>query len=509
MRKKFECQAVTWALWGLAFALLGALCFLIINEEIWTLPIATLKLFGISIHLSLRMDPLSSVVANMVVWIAAIVAQFGLRYLDGERRQWYFYKYLFLLVLGVLFMVLSNNLIMLLLAWSMMSLCLNKLLLFYSDRLAAHYGARKKWIVSKIADVALLIGIILIYMGTGSFEFVEIFSIASETSINGNYPPYLAWSTFFLAVGAMAKSAQFPFHFWLPESMDAPTPVSAIMHAGVINGGGYLLLRLSPLLEHATIANLQLILVGSITATYGAIVMMTCNDIKRKLAFSTISQMGMMMFAIGLGAYVIALFHIIAHSIYKSYAFLSTGGIVRESQLKKEKLVILNETHRILVFFGLSTIWLVGYYFEDGSYLSYFTYCSILGLGLIQNIPSQKIFKSGIQIYLRVGAVLFSAICALILIESILSGLMKTELAGSQGVQRTALEYPIFSIVALMIFYSGFWIYYELVKGKSRESRNLYLKFWNDFYIGQWTSSMLRKVWPITLEKKSGASDVI
>jgi NAD(P)H-quinone oxidoreductase subunit 5 len=217
-----------------------------------------------------------------------IISKYSLSYLNGEKRQVYFYKYLFLTLTSVSLLVLSNNLIMFFAMWLLSSFGLHKLLLYYPDRNLAVAAAWKKFFVSRLGDIALLIAIVLTYQTFGTFDFSKLFLAANGITNQSPEAYKLSIIGTFFALGAISKSVQFPFHFWLPETMETPTPVSALMHAGIINAGGFLIIRLSPMLQQAETAHLVLTFFGSVTAVFGALVMITQNDIKKKLAFSTI-----------------------------------------------------------------------------------------------------------------------------------------------------------------------------------------------------------------------------
>jgi NAD(P)H-quinone oxidoreductase subunit 5 len=168
----------------------------------------------------------------------------------------------------------------------------------------------------------MLGALILTYRAFGSWEF--------EAMRQASVPANIDWVACLLVAAALLKSAQFPFHTWLPDTMETATPVSALMHAGIVNAGGILVLRLHPLIAQSEVALAILASVGAITAVFGSVVMLTQASIKRSLAFSTVAQMGFMMLELGLGAYHLALLHLVAHSLYKAHAFLSSGTVVNE-----------------------------------------------------------------------------------------------------------------------------------------------------------------------------------
>ncbi|MBL8891156.1 MAG: hypothetical protein JNL67_14330 [Planctomycetaceae bacterium] len=270
------------------------------------------------------LDGLSVVMLMLIAFIAWVNAIFARRYLDGDPGQGRFYKWFTLTVSAVVWMVLARDLLTLWLAWITTSLGLHQLLIFYPDRSWAIWTARKKFMISRVGDIFLGVGIACIWYQFGTLEFTTLFTILK----NSEFGSLASFAAFMLAVGALTKSAQFPFHSWLPDTLETPTPVSALMHAGIINGGGFLMIRLSPLVAESSLAMNLLWLIGAFTALMAAVVMLTQTSIKRVLAWSTVAQMGFMMLQCGLGAWSAALLHLVAHSLYKSHAFLSSGSTV-------------------------------------------------------------------------------------------------------------------------------------------------------------------------------------
>jgi len=264
-----------------------------------------------------------------VSFLGAVVTRFTVNYLDGDPRQDVFAGRLGATVSAVLLLVLSGNLAVFVAAWITTSLCLHRLLTFYPDRPAARAAAWKKFLISRMADLCMIAATILVWQRFGTLEFSGLFSAATDLARLGTAAdPAIAATAFLLITAALLKSAQFPFHTWLPDTLETPTPVSALMHAGIINAGGFLIIRLSPLVSLVPAALTTLAVVGAVTAVFASLVMMTQTSIKRALAWSTVSQMGFMMLQCGLGAFALAVVHLVAHSLYKSYAFLSSGSVV-------------------------------------------------------------------------------------------------------------------------------------------------------------------------------------
>lgn len=268
------------------------------------------------------LDRLSAVLIVLSAFLFAVVCRYAARYMDGDAAQTRFSGWLCLTGTCVFALVLADNLLWFALAWCGISLSLHQLLQLYPHRPGALLAARKKFLISRVGDAALAAALLLTYSAYGTLDFQAVFAAA------GTPGPVASWTGFLLAFAAILKSAQFPFHSWLPDTMETPTPVSALMHAGIINAGGILVIRLSPLIVESEPAMLLLTVTGAFTALFASVVMLTQASVKRCLAFSTVAQMGFMMLECGLGAFHLALLHLVAHSLYKAHAFLSSGSVV-------------------------------------------------------------------------------------------------------------------------------------------------------------------------------------
>jgi NAD(P)H-quinone oxidoreductase subunit 5 len=280
-------------------------------------------------RLDFYFDALSAVMLLLVSFLGAVVTRYSRNYLAGDPRQGEFTKWLCVTIGSVLMLIVSGNLLMFTLAWVATSLSLHQLLTFYPERPLAMLAARKKFLFSRLGDACLAGALVVTWRCFGTWDFRGMFAAAEALRAQAGSPSAcLGWSSVLLAAGALLKSAQFPFHSWLPDSMETPTPVSALMHAGIINAGGFLVVRLSPIIAGSPAALNALALIGAFTALFASVIMLTQTSVKRSLAYSTIAQMGFMMLQCGLGAFALAVLHIVAHSLYKAHAFLSSGSIV-------------------------------------------------------------------------------------------------------------------------------------------------------------------------------------
>ncbi len=283
------------------------------------------RLFGLhGVGVSIELDTVSVVMLLLISFIGWVVVRYAATYLDGEARQGAFTGWLCMTLASVLLLVLSGNLVQLVLAWVATSLFLHRLLLFYPDRSAARRAAAKKFVTARVGDVALIAAVTLLALAYGSIDIAAILSAAR--SGRGGFLAVGAGG--FLAMAALLKSAQFPSHGWLTEVMETPTPVSALLHAGVINAGGFLLIRFADVMLLAPGVLAVLVMIGGFTALFAGLVMLTQPAVKTSLAWSTVAQMGFMILECGLALFPLALLHIVAHSLYKAHSFLASGGAV-------------------------------------------------------------------------------------------------------------------------------------------------------------------------------------
>jgi NAD(P)H-quinone oxidoreductase subunit 5 len=290
-------------------------------------PMRTGTLGVAGIGFAIYLDSLSSVMFLLVAFVGGVVILYSRHYLDGDPNHGRFTGWLCATLAAVLLLIVSGNLFQFALAWVATSIGLTRLLRFYPDRHAAKLAARKKFVASRLGDFSLLGAMFLVHRSIGSLDYGAIFA-AAKALHGGPVPAPIHAVAALLVVAALLKSAQFPLHGWLTEVMETPTPVSALLHAGIINAGGFLVLRFAHLIVLSTPSLEVLALIGGITALFGSLVMLTQTSVKVALAFSTIAQMGFMMLQCGLGSFSSALLHIVAHSLYKAHAFLSSGSVI-------------------------------------------------------------------------------------------------------------------------------------------------------------------------------------
>ena len=275
-------------------------------------------------------DRLSVTMLGLVTFVALLVQVYSLAYLThhGERDPGFgrYFAFHSLFAAAMLTLVLADNLLFLYIAWELVGLGSYLLIGFWHERRSAAEAAKKAFVTTRIGDVGLFIGIIMLFKATGTFDISTIIHVASQP--DGINQATLNISVFLIFLGAMGKSAQFPFHVWLPDAMEGPTPVSALIHAAtMVAAGVFLVARFFPVFEASETMMNVIILIGGFTALFAATMGLVATDIKRVLAYSTVSQLGYMMLALGVGAYSVAIFHLFTHAFFKALLFLGSGSV--------------------------------------------------------------------------------------------------------------------------------------------------------------------------------------
>ena len=274
---------------------------------------------------AVRVDLITGAMLLLVCALGLVIVRYSRTYMHGDPGQLRYARWLLATLAAVTTLVIANDLAVIAAAWTLTSLALHELLTFYGDRRAALVAAHKKFLVSRLADLCLWSALALLHRQIGSLN-LEV--IASWARAHAEPPRGVQLAAVLCVIAAALKSAQLPFHGWLTQVMEAPTPVSALLHAGVVNLGGFLMIRLAPLMATVPAAQLLLVGVGMTTTVLAAMVMTTRVSVKVCLAWSTCAQMGFMLVECGLGAWHLAFLHLIAHSLYKAHAFLGAGSVV-------------------------------------------------------------------------------------------------------------------------------------------------------------------------------------
>ncbi len=295
------------------------------------------------VDINLFVDQLTVLLLLLVTGVSGVVHVYSSRYMIGDPHYNRFCAVIALFTFSMVSLVMSGNLLMLLISWEVMGLCSYLLISHWAHRTPACRAATKAFLVNAVADIGLSFGIILTFATFGTLDIQTILAQAKDMQGQSiNLMGWLGWDLpidpvtvipLLFFIGAMGKSAQIPFHVWLPYAMEAPTPVSALIHAAtMVNAGPFLLVRLSPLIILSPLAMTAIAVIGATTAVFAGVVSLTQSDIKKILAYSTISQIGFMIMACGLGAFIVSIFHLLAHGCYKAFFFLSTGNALQSVQ---------------------------------------------------------------------------------------------------------------------------------------------------------------------------------
>jgi NAD(P)H-quinone oxidoreductase subunit 5 len=310
----------------------------------------SLARFGVW-HLSFRFDLIESLMLLLVSFLGWVIVSYSRAYMAGDPREPSYVAQLMLTLASVSLLVVTNSLVLFLAAWVLTGFSLHGLLTLYPNRQAAVIAAHKKFLASRLGDLTLLCAVILLGRDMGGFEIDEI---AGQFSRPHPVSASIQVAAILLAISAIIKCAQLPLHGWLIQVMEAPTPVSALLHAGVVNLGGFMLIRLAPVIDTTPAAHGLLTVVGCLTATIASLVMTTRISVKVNLAWSTCAQMGFMLMECGLGLYGLAFLHLLAHSLYKAHAFLGSGDTVNHAKLKRMMPSTPNAGFPTLLISGMS-----------------------------------------------------------------------------------------------------------------------------------------------------------
>lgn len=293
------------------------------------------ELFHYAFHIGFLIDQLTAIMLLVVTFVSLLVHIYSIGYMvddDGYQR---FFSYISLFTFMMLMLVTGNNFLQLFFGWEGVGLVSYLLIGFWYDKESALEGSLKAFLVNRVGDFGFILGIGLIFAYTGTLDYSSIFKLAPVLSgesislFTGHAWPFITVASILLFIGAMGKSAQVPLHVWLPESMEGPTPISALIHAAtMVTAGVFMVARLSPLIEYSTGALSFILVIGAIGALFTGLLAIVMNDIKRVIAYSTLSQLGYMMVAMGASAYSAGIFHLLTHACFKALLFLGAGSVI-------------------------------------------------------------------------------------------------------------------------------------------------------------------------------------
>jgi NAD(P)H-quinone oxidoreductase subunit 5 len=492
----------TSAAWlAFAAALLAAIAHLFDSHQGWQLWSVDLPGQIGAFSISTYINGVTVTMLLLVSFVGAIVSRYARNYLDGDPNQGRFHKWLTLTLASILTLIVSGNLLMFSLAWITTSLCLHQLLMFYRERPAAVLSAHKKFIASRIGDASLLLAIFLIGSTLHTLEFNEIF--AAMAAMEGSLPVGLQVASLLIVVSAALKSAQFPFHGWLIQVMEAPTPVSALLHAGIVNAGAFLVIRMSPIMSHSGTAMAALAIIGLVTLTLASLVMLTQTSIKVSLAWSTTAQMGFMLLECGLGLYSLAMLHLVAHSLYKAHAFLASGSGVdafRAPVIRYEaKGFQLGQLLLALIIAGTMALG-VGAAFG----VTWQQQPALIAAGAIVAIAVSQLMLQAATLLGNAAALLRAVglgavVCAAYFA---LHELFERALGASVlPLRDTAAEFQSVLVALTIAAFVSLLLMQQFVKyARSNLRDRLYLHLYNGLYIDVYITRMLQRVWPAPLQ---------
>ncbi len=289
-----------------------------------------MKVSGLNISFAYQVDQLSLIMAMIVTGVGFVIHVYSIGYMHGDKGFWRFFAYLNLFIFAMMNLILGDNFVLLFLGWEGVGLCSYLLIGFWYDRKfekgTVSDAAKKAFIVNRIGDFGFLLGMFLIYMTFGSLNFNDVFSRAASFNVDQSTFNFIA---LFLFIGATGKSAQIPLFVWLPDAMAGPTPVSALIHAAtMVTAGVYMVARCSILYASAPAIMTVVAVIGVLTALFAATIGIVQNDIKKVLAYSTVSQLGYMFLALGVGAFSAGIFHVMTHAFFKALLFLGAGSVI-------------------------------------------------------------------------------------------------------------------------------------------------------------------------------------
>src|SRR3989449_3336444 len=305
----------------------GCSCLIFLRPAVSAPELTWIDLGGVfNVPLGFVLDSLSKTMLVLVSGIGSLIHIYSLGYMRDDEGKSRYFAALSLFMFAMLGIVLGNNFVMLFIFWELVGFTSYVLIGHWFERDAAADAAKKAFITTRIGDFGFMLGILMVWAATGSVVFAEI---APRLSILTSHPAFLTTAALLIFCGAVGKSAQFPLHVWLPDAMEGPTPISALIHAAtMVAAGVYMLVRVGFIIQASPSALLVIAWVGTITAVMAALIATQQNDIKRILAYSTLSQLGYMVMAVGLASNEAAIFHLFTHAFFKALLFLAAGSVI-------------------------------------------------------------------------------------------------------------------------------------------------------------------------------------
>ena len=483
-----------WSRWG-QYGSLCSISFAVLIKAITTsanTSALTASIPGLSqLSFGLQVDALSLMFGLLVSSLSLLIFRFSERYMARDRSEKRFYIWAHFCVASVLAMTFAGDLLTFWFFWFLSSVCLHQLLNLYGDRPAAKFASRKKFFISRLGDLALLSAAYLLFDLFGTLNFSDLAALASTNQWQSNTA--LTSVAALIVLGAMTKSAQVPFQSWLPETLEAPTPVSAFMHAGIINGGGYLVLRTYDLVHVTQWAASAMCLLGILTVAIAGLSMLTIPDIKRQLAYSTSAQMGFMFVQLGLGVPGAALLHMVGHAFFKAHAFLNAGYL--KSPKKPSQQSLGRELAMTAAISGMSLAPLLIHLFWLPEFLTFNTAIAlgILVLALTEGARVLLTLSGEAhlrrQFFLASTFVMLVGVTAALYLGSYAANLLNLP---QQGANTFAASHSI-ALISILIFQAVIWMQNLLpLLPLNRHTAVIYSILRNGFYFEAFTRRLLR-----------------
>lgn len=456
----------------------------IVAVHAWSAPPASFSLFGLFV------SPLQAMMASLVQLLGWVIGQFSARYLEGEAKQKNFVTALSLVLASVHVLLIADHWLLFVAAWSAIGFCLKHLLCFYAERPFALLASHKKTVADVLADSLLILTALIAYVETGSAHIsVFVAHVASH-----GLSQLSSWCALLLVVVVVLKTALLPVHGWLIQVMEAPTPVSALLHAGVVNLSGYVLIRFAPLFEQATLARHVLLAIGLVTSLFASLVMFTRVSIKVRLAWSTVAQMGFMVVECALGLYTFAALHLLGHSIYKAYAFLSAAEIVTHTRVQRMAGKSVFAKLSLILAPGLTTLLVFAVQYSTGAQLWPAWWSLVLALAWAP-LLWQAVGQSS---SLRLQSLLFGTLLTLLL--TLVSVLFHHLPLGIQDHPDLAAGW--LTVLAMAMLYAATIMIQWMPARLDALHRWVYAGFYLDEFYTRW----VLRLWPVSWGKSTHAN---
>lgn len=438
----------------------------------------------------LNLNSINLTVLFLLSFMAIMLIRFSERYLHGEERAHQFWQGLLLSLASVSVVVLSNHLLLFWLGWVSISLCFHRLLVFYPDRPRAVLAAHKKFILARLAEFCLLGAVLLLYAHHGSFQLNVIFDHYLGLSEDSELSFVENLAAFLIAQTALIKCAQLPLHGWLIQVVEAPTPISALLHAGIINLGGFLLISFAPMMMLAPVAQWTLIVVAGLSTVISALVMLTRISVKVRLAWSTCAQMGLMLIECALGLYELALLHLLTHSLYKAYAFLGTGEAVQDHSLKQlapQKTITLSGALICISFAFAATAAIVLFTNYEGALSVWLLVNTALALYLISAFSHAGLWGSLKALFITTTLVGFY-LAGKSLIGNLIPSLYTTGMFDAMDIWLMILFLFLFVLTVQIRLFP-----------QAKQTQTLYRWLFSGLYLDEVLTRLTLQLWPVVL----------